>query len=154
MKLASAIAAAAAASALLAAAAFAQSTDAVQNEIRSSLENWRSAFNDRDEGHICDLFAPDLIANYQGEPEHDYTSLCQLLHKSLQDREATYHYSLKINEILVFGDTAVVRLVWTLETDKNGAAKETTEEPAIDIFRRQPGGSWKISRYLAYSTSP
>ena len=134
--------------------ASADSTDAAQNEIRSALEKWRSAFNDRDEDRVCDLFAPDLIANYQGQPERNYTSLCQLLQTSLADRERTYHYSLNINEVLVYGDLAVVRLIWTLEIEKDGASKEIIAEPAVDIFRHQVDGSWKISRYLAYPASP
>ena len=134
--------------------ASADSADAAQNEIRSALEKWRSAFNDRDERQVCDLFAPDLIANYQGQPEHNYTSLCQLLQTSLADRERTYHYSLNINEVLVYGDLAVVRLIWTLEIEKDGASKEIIAEPAVDIFRHQADGSWKISRYLAYPAAP
>jgi ketosteroid isomerase-like protein len=133
---------------------WADSTETTQNAIRSALENWRSAFNDRDERRVCDLFAPDLIANYQGEPERDYASLCQLLRTSLQDTETTYQYSLQINEILVYGDLAVVRLVWKLEIDRAGEPKEIVEEPAVDIFRSQADRSWKISRYLAYSASP
>jgi ketosteroid isomerase-like protein len=133
---------------------WAQSTEAAQNEIRSTLEKWRSAFNDRDERQVCDLFAPDLIANYQGQPERDYAALCQLLHAALQARGTTYHYSLQINEILVYGETAVVRLVWTLEINEAGAAKEVIAEPAVDIFRHRADEGWKISRYLAYPASP
>ncbi len=54
---------------------------------------------------------------------------------------------------LVYGETAVVRLAWTLEVEKADAAKETIQEHAVDIFRRQARGSWKISRYLAYPAS-
>ena len=57
-------------------------------------------------------------------------------------------------KILIYGETAVVRLVWTLEIDKDGAPKETVEENGVDIFRRQVDGSWRISRYLAYPASP
>lgn len=148
------IIAAAALAALFGTPGWADSTEAAQNAIRSALEQWRSAFNDRDASQVCDLFAPDLIANYQDEPERDYASLCQLLQTSLQDTQTTYRYSLKINEILVYGDLAVVRLVWNLEIDKAGAPKEIIEEPAVDIFRTQADGSWKISRYLAYPASP
>jgi steroid delta-isomerase len=133
---------------------WAESTEAARNEIRSALEKWRSAFNDRDESQVCDIFAPDLVANYQGAPQRDYASLCQLLQEAVQDPEKTYHYSLNVSEILVYGETAIVRLVWTLEIDKGGASKETVEETAVDIFRHQADGSWKISRYLAYPTSP
>jgi ketosteroid isomerase-like protein len=128
--------------------------ETAQNEIRAALEKWTSAFNDRDEQQVCDIFAPDVIANYEGEPERDYASLCKVLQTAVQDRERTYRYSLKINDILVYGDSAVVRLVWTLEIDKVGALKEIIEEPAIDIFRLQTDGRWKISRYLAYTSSP
>ena len=124
-----------------------------QNEIRAALENWQSAFNDRDEQQVCDIFARDVVANYDGEPERDYTSLCQMLQTALQDEEKTYRYSLRINDIMVYGETAVARLVWSLEIDKVGDAKEIIEEPSVDIFRRQADGNWKISRYLAYPSS-
>jgi uncharacterized protein (TIGR02246 family) len=127
---------------------------AAEAEIRAALERWRDAFNDRDEQRLCDLFAPDVVANYEGQPQRDYASLCQLLQTTLQDHDRTYRYSFKVDQILVYGDSAVVRAVWTLEIDEAGAAKQTIEEPAVDIFRRQADGSWKISRYQAYSPPP
>jgi uncharacterized protein (TIGR02246 family) len=133
---------------------WAGSPETAQNEIRSALEEWRTAFNSRDQERVCDLFAPDLIANYQGQPERNYTSLCQLLHMSLQDPERTYRYSLRIDEILVYGEAAVARLVWTLEIEKPDAPKEIIEEPGVEIFRHQADRNWKISRYLAYPASP
>jgi len=148
------IIAAAAVTALVAMPGWADAPEAAENAIRSALEQWRSAFNARDENHLCDLFAADLIANYQGQPERNYASLCQLLQTSARDPEKTYRYSFEMNEILVFGGTAIVRLAWTLEIEKDGAPHEILKEPAIDIFRRQDDGSWKISRYLAYPASP
>jgi ketosteroid isomerase-like protein len=150
------------ASALLAAAVLtahqpasaAESASAAEAEIRAALERWQTAFNGRDEQQVCDLFAPDLSANYEGRPQHDYASLCQLLQTTLQDRDRTYRYSLKINQILVYDETAVVRLVWTLEIGNTSGGKDVIDEPAVDIFRRQADGNWKISRYLAYSSTP
>ena len=127
--------------------------EAAENEIRSAIEDWRSAFNARDEDRVCTLFAPDLVANYQGEPERDYASLCEALQAALRNPDTTYRYSVEINEIMVYGETAVVRLVWSLEIDKAGSPAQTIEEPAVDIFHRQADGSWKISRYLAYPAS-
>ena len=131
----------------------AEPTEAAEHEIRSAIENWRSAFNARDEDRVCALFAPDLVANYQGQPERDFASLCEMLHTALRDPDTTYRYSVEINEIMVYGEAAVVRLVWTLEIDKAGSPTDTIEEPAVDIFHRQADGSWKISRYLAYPAS-
>jgi len=126
---------------------------AAENEIRSAIEDWRAAFNARDEDRVCALFAPDLVANYQGEPERDYASLCETLRAALRDPDTTYRYSVEINETMVYGDAAVVRLVWALEIDKAGSPAQKIEEPAVDIFHRQADGSWKISRYLAYPGS-
>ena len=71
-------------------------------------------FNAGNADKVCGLFAPDLIAQYRGQPERDYHGLCDLLNRSLNDRSKTYSYSLAIKEILVAGDLAVVRLTWTL----------------------------------------
>lgn len=128
----------------------AEPTPDPENEIRSAIENWRSAFNARDEDRVCALFAPDLVANYQHEPERDYASLCEMLRMALRDPDTAYRYSVEINEIMVDGDAAVVRLIWALEIDKAGSPTRTIEEPAVDILHRQADGSWKISRYLAY----
>ena len=125
-----------------------------EDAIRTSLEKWQLAFNERDETHVCDIFAADLVANYQGAPQRDYASLCRLLQNAVQDPDSEYRYSLNIDEILVYGETAVVRLVWTLESKQGGEPPATVKESAVDIFRRQADGSWKISRYLAYPASP
>jgi len=51
----------------------------------------------------------------------------------------------------VSGNLAVVRLVWRLEmVPASAATAKVSEEPGIDIFRKQPDGSWKIIRYIAY----
>jgi uncharacterized protein (TIGR02246 family) len=128
-------------------------TEPAENQIHSAIENWRSAFNARDEERVCALFAPDLVANYQGEPERDYASLCEMLRAAIRDPDVAYRYSVEIDEIVVYGETAIVRLVWALEIEKAGSPKQTIEEPAVDIFHRQADGSWKISRYLAYPAS-
>ena len=119
--------------------------------IRNALQKWTVDFNARDGAHICDLFAPDLRYDYRGFPERDYESLCRLLRRSLDDRTKSFAYSLDIKEIIVSGDLAVVRLVWTLKVTVPGTANPVeTKEPGLDVFRRQPDGSWKIVHYIAY----
>lgn len=132
----------------------AQSADVAQAQIRTALETWMAEFNAGDARKICDLFASDLVADYQGQPERDYNALCKLLRGSLRDPNQKFRYSLRIREILVSGGLAVVRLVWTLNVrPKNGSGTHSTIEPGIDIFRLQPDGTWKISRFMAYGTS-
>ena len=132
-----------------------QGESAAQTEIRATLTQWMADFNAGSADKVCALFAPDLIAQYRGQPERDYNALCNLLKRSLSDRTKIYRYALAINEILVAGDLAVVRLVWTLTVQRKDTAGETVaDEPGMDIFRRQPDGSWKISRYIAYKAAP
>jgi len=137
-------------SASYAPAASADSASAAGNEIRADLEKWTRDFNSGDGSKVCSLFAPDLISNFRGEPEDTYNSLCANLQMALADRAKAYHYDLEIKEILVSGDLAVVRLVWTLKVRPKYAPEQTKREPGLDIFRRQPDGSWKIARYMAY----
>ena len=133
----------------------AQADSAAQAEIRTALTQWTADFNAGNADKVCGLFAPDLIAQYRGQPERDYNALCGVLKRSLSDRSKSYQYSLVIKEILVAGDLAVVRLVWTLKVQRKDSGPEIiSDEPGMDIFQRQPDGSWKISRYIAYEASP
>ncbi|MBI1777507.1 MAG: nuclear transport factor 2 family protein [Proteobacteria bacterium] len=135
----------------------ARAESSVESEaaIRFALETWTTAFNTGDTAKVCDLFARDLVASYQGQPERGHEAICALLMKSLTDTSRAYRYSLDLKEIIVSGDLAAVRLTWTLEIDpKNGGPKLVNVEPGLDIFRRQADGSWRIQRYLAYPANP
>jgi ketosteroid isomerase-like protein len=124
--------------------------DASQTEIRSALTQWTADFNAARADKVCALFAPDLRADVHGQPERDYGALCELLQRSLGDRTKRYAYALDIKEILVWGDIATVRLVWTLTVQPNDAPAATSVEPGMDIFRREGDGSWKITRFMSY----
>ena len=132
--------------------AVAQSDTPAQAAIRAALTQWMADFNAGRAEKVCDLFARDLVAQYRGQPERGYDALCDLLKRSLADRDKSYSYALAIREILVEGDLAVVRLTWTLKVRGKDAAETTSVEPGIDIFRRQADGSWKISRYIGYES--
>jgi steroid delta-isomerase len=131
--------------------AAAQSDTPAQAAIRAALTQWMTDFNAGRAEKVCDLFAPDLVAQYRGQPERGWDALCDLLKRSLADRDKTYTYALAIKEILVEGDLGVVRLAWTL-TVRGKDGENTSVEPGIDIFRRQADGSWKISRYMGYES--
>ncbi len=59
-------------------------------------------------------------------------------------------YALDIREVIVAGDIAVVRLVWTLTNRPQDGETITTTETGMDMFRRQPDGTWKVSRFIAF----
>lgn len=119
--------------------------------IEQRLRQWTEDFNTGRVEAVCDLFAPDLIANYRGQPEKSFDALCSGLQQSLTTGERNYRYALELNEIMVSGDMAVVRLVWHLTmTDKKTGATKTSSDRGMDVFTLQPDGQWRIVRYIAY----
>ena len=120
------------------------------SEIETTLPRWKSDFNAGKAERVCDLFAADVRADFRGYPTRGHREVCDLLVKSLSDATRSYSYALDIREILVFGDVAVVRLVWTLTIKKENGKSIKSVEPGMDVFRRQADGSWKIVRYMAY----
>ena len=119
--------------------------------IRTALGQWTDDFNARRADVICNLFETDVIADIRGEPENNFAIVCDRLKRVLGDDTRSYSYSSDIKEILVFGDMAVVRLVWTLTIEGAPEGPDKSVETGMDLFRRQGDGSWKIMRWMAYN---
>jgi steroid delta-isomerase len=116
---------------------------------------WTEDFNAGRADKVCDLFARKLRADFRGVPERGYRAQCDLLQRALADPTRRFSYALSIKDIQVWGDTAVVRLDWTLtvrprQGGSGGAAESVTREPGLDVFRRGPDGRWRIVRYMAF----
>lgn len=118
----------------------------VEATIRGKLAEWEKAYNAGDRKRTFEIWAPDLIGWYPGIPDVTYAQ-----EKASLDRPApsgprsTLHVG--IVEVLVSGDLAVVRDIWT-ETPPGGAASATTI-PSFEVWRRQPDGDWKIARWIS-----
>src|SRR5437764_5823834 len=100
-------------------------TDAASRDetaIRQALTECTQHFNARHGDQVCQLFAPELRYDYRLYPERGFNEICELLRRSLTDRSKTYTYSLNIKEVLLSGDLAIVRLVWTRRADPSGWA--------------------------------
>ena len=101
----------------------------------------------------CAICFPAIFGTTTGDILSAITVKCDLLQRSLSDRTKRYAYTLAIKEILVSGELAVVRLVWTLTVTKpDGSGETVTQEPGMDVFRKQPDGAWMIIRYIAYES--
>ena len=122
--------------------------------IRAELVAWTQAYNARQADKVCGIFSQDLRYKFGAVQDRGYNDVCAALHRLLADETQHSHYTLDLREILVYGDIAVVRLIWTLDSSQPGSnATVRSLEPGMDIFQLQNDGTWKIIRYLAY-TSP
>jgi ketosteroid isomerase-like protein len=122
-----------------------------EDEIRATLERWTHDFNEGRTDAVCALFSPELRYDFRGYPERGLADICARLKRSLADESKRYAYALDIREIIVSGDIAVVRLVWTLTVTLGNGQTVISVEPGMDVFAKEPDGSWKIIRYLAYA---
>jgi steroid delta-isomerase len=136
---------------LLGAPACATAQTRAEDAIKSALVTWTEDFNSGKADAVCALFSPELRYDFRGYPERGYADICARLQRSLGDASKHYAYALDIREIMVSGDIAVVRLVWTLTVTLPTGQTVTSVEPGMDVFRKEPDGSWKIIRYLAYA---
>ena len=122
-------------------------------EIRDRLVGWAAAFNRGDAAAACDLFAEDVVAVVRGAPDGDKAAVCGRLERTLAATDRRLAYRPAVDEVLVWGDHAVVRVTWTL-TVTRGDTKAASRERGLDVFRRDPDGEWRIMRFVAFDAEP
>jgi ketosteroid isomerase-like protein len=120
---------------------------AVESTIRAKLAAWETAYNAGDRKTTFAIWAPDLVGWYPGTPDITWQQ-----EKDALDRPAPAapqsRLHVQIVEVIVSGDLAVVRDIWT-ETPPAGSAAPATRIPSFEVWRRQPGGEWKIARWIS-----
>ena len=136
--------------ALLNAASARADDDASRAAISDALRQWTEDFNAGRADKVCDLFSRELRVDFRGQAERGYDAQCNLLKRALGDGTRTFSNAFAIKEILVWGDTAVVRLTWTSTIRPKGGRAITAVEPGLDVFRKENDGRWRIVRYMAY----
>ena len=117
-----------------------------QAAIEAALKQWPNDFNAEHLADVCGLFADDVVLIYPGAPDRNRDEFCGQMRTLFDDPSKQFSYAAPdIGEVLVDGDLATVRLIWTLTVrDTSGNVLETVEENGLDVFRRQADGSWKI----------
>ncbi|MBV9358396.1 MAG: nuclear transport factor 2 family protein [Chloroflexi bacterium] len=120
--------------------------------IERALRQWPIDVAARNAPAVCGLFAPDVVLSADGGPDRDYDQVCAQFQHLLADADRTISYAdPDIQEVLVDGDLAAVRLIWTSSlTAPSGSTPVVEREQGLDVFARQPDGSWKIKISHAY----
>jgi uncharacterized protein (TIGR02246 family) len=125
----------------------------IRTQISDSLANWTKALNAGDAKQGCDLFAPDLIVDIQGEQELGRTDACKRLANILKNPKQKLNHSINVKEIIVSEHLAVVRFVWKVSATGNGSTANM-ENLGMGIFRPQSDGKWKMARLMIYPAKP
>ena len=113
--------------------------------IRAALAKWVAAFNSGDLKTAAEVWAPDLDG-WAPEGADDTYELEQKYAAMGSGKPPGAIYALKINEVIVSCDMAVVRDTWT-ETPRTDPSKARVFR-SFEVWRRQPDGTWKISRWI------
>lgn len=117
--------------------------------IRQSLADWLQAFNSGDYAKAAEIWAPDMRGWGDGQ-EDSYQKEMDGAKQTPKVANPKWRYALRIDEVMVEGDMAVVRDTWT-EIAPTGQARTF---PSFEVWRRQPDKSWKISRWLDGASTP
>lgn len=129
----------------------AEPTQAQRDEavIRQDLADWLKAFNSGDYAAASQVWAPDMRGWGEGM-EDSYQHEMDSAKQTPKAANPKWRYALRIDEVMVEGDMAVVHDTWT-ETAPTG---KTRTFPSFEVWRRQPDKSWKISRWIDGASTP
>ena len=116
-----------------------------EKAIRSNLAGWVAAFNVGDLKTAAQVWAPDLVG-WAPEGDDDTWPREKEFAERASGKLPAATYGLRIDEVIVSGDLAVVRDIWT-ETPRGESAKARTFR-SFEVWRRQPDGAWKIARWI------
>jgi len=134
----------------------AASAGEAEAQVRAALAAWPLDFAAKRTAAVCGLFAPDAVLSYPGSGDRSAAKACAQFGALFAVPDKTFIYAPpEIEEMLVDGDTVVVRLIWTLTiSEASGRTIVVVREKGVDVFRRQPDGSWKIRVSHAYPLAP
>ncbi len=117
-------------------------------EIRATLAQWVVAANRQDWRAAAEIWAPDLIGWYPGEPDDTYAGEMARAAHPRPGRKPT-RYEVTIHEVLVSGPQAVVRDTWRFTTGSGSPDSSVDVVRSFEVWRRQPDRAWKIARWIS-----
>ena len=126
----------------------AASAVSAEQSIRRAVEEFTRAYNAGDLQNLAEIFAEDLIDMSAGEPTRtgeearkDFVARVAATHAKFRP-----HLEIHIEELRVAGEWAYQRgsLRVTL-IPKEGGDTSFIHQRYLEIWKREPGGKWKIA---------
>jgi ketosteroid isomerase-like protein len=117
-------------------------------DIRAALARWVAAANRQDWRAAAEIWAPDLIGWYPGQPDDSYAKEMAQASHPRPGRKPT-RYEVTVNEVMVSGPMAVVRDTWRFTTGSGSPDSSVAVVRSFEVWRRQPDRAWKIARWIS-----
>jgi ketosteroid isomerase-like protein len=123
-------------------------SSAAVRDIRAALARWIEAANRQDWRAAAEIWAPDLVGWYPGQPDDTYAKEQASAARPRPGRKPT-RYEVTVNEVMVSGSLAVVRDTWRFTTNSGSPDSSVAVVRSFEVWRRQPEGAWKIARWIS-----
>ena len=120
-----------------------------------------AALNERNADAIIALYARDLVLSYPGEPDMGYEAFARAMREMTGADTTRLRLTTQgsVDEVMVSGDLAVVRVVWTTMTvsrarGDSSEVRATRRMKDLQVWRRDPDGAWRFARGMHYRLPP
>jgi ketosteroid isomerase-like protein len=118
--------------------------------IRARLDAWVAAQNRRDRGAASTIWAPGVVGWFPRAELFSDSAARAVAGVPAGAGDAHSTYQLTVESLVVSGDVAVVHDVWRetrwFRTESAAASRVIR---GSELWRRQPGGTWKIARWVS-----
>ena len=97
-------------------------------------------------------YAKDIVLSYPGLPDLGYDELVQSYREMVKRPPGvTVQTMPTIEEILVSGDLALIRVMWTTTTTNAEPPRQTSRQMKdFQVWRREKDGTWKFARGMHF----
>jgi ketosteroid isomerase-like protein len=116
--------------------------------IRRRLALWVDQTRAGDRVAAAEIWAPDLIGWYPGQPDDSYAREQEDARRPRAADAPRSFPAVKVVEVMVSGDLAVVRDIWDIGRIAGGDTTHTALR-SYEVWRRQPDGAWRIARWIS-----
>jgi ketosteroid isomerase-like protein len=119
-------------------------------EFEKIFTDWSDAFNHKNLAATCHLFAKNVIANYQGFSQRNYSDICSGFNTIFNQINVSYQYKFKLQNVYQQANLAVVRITWYLQVYKRKKLISSIQDEGMDVFSKSKDGHWEIINYISY----
>jgi ketosteroid isomerase-like protein len=121
--------------------------------LRRLIQETATAIKANDAAGIMAHYSKDIIVSYPGRPDTTYDEFDRSYRQMLAPNTTTNAVPT-IDEILVSGDLAVIRMRWnTTIVDKVTGGSTSRQAKDLQVWRRE-NGAWKFCRGMWYHVRP